>query len=136
MVEIKHEIGWAGLIYNRADYAIIYSNYISTYFFGSVECFSRFLSFPFPHELQSLLRLLSTTAKMTRGNQRDKAREKNLKKKDSEKKKQEGDPKKRMEAHADIMRQKQKAGKSGINVVLQEDLTGFFPALEKKAADQ
>lgn len=47
---------------------------------------------------------------MTRGNQREKAREKNLKKKDSEKKKQEGDPKKRMEAHAEIMRAKQKAG--------------------------
>ena len=48
---------------------------------------------------------------MTRGNQREKAREKNMKKASAEKKKQEGDPKKRMEAHAAIMREKQKAGK-------------------------
>lgn len=48
---------------------------------------------------------------MTRGNQREKAREKNLKKQAAEKKKLDGDPKKRMEAHADIMRAKQKAGK-------------------------
>lgn len=48
---------------------------------------------------------------MTRGNQREKAREKNLKKQGNEKNKQEGDPKKRMEAHAAIMREKQKAGK-------------------------
>lgn len=47
---------------------------------------------------------------MTRGNQREKAREKNQKKLDAQKKKQEGDPKKRMEAQADIMRQKQKEG--------------------------
>lgn len=47
---------------------------------------------------------------MTRGNQREKAREKNQKKLDSQKKKQEGDPKKRMEAQAEIMRQKQKEG--------------------------
>lgn len=51
-----------------------------------------------------------TAATMTRGNQREKAREKNLKKQASEKKKQEGDPKKRMEAHAAIMREKQKLG--------------------------
>jgi hypothetical protein len=48
---------------------------------------------------------------MTRGNQRDKAREKNLKKQADQKKKQDGDPRKRMEAHADIMRQKQAAGR-------------------------
>lgn len=47
---------------------------------------------------------------MTRGNQREKAREKNNKKKEAEKKKLDGDPKKRMEAQAEIMRQKQKAG--------------------------
>lgn len=47
---------------------------------------------------------------MTRGNQREKAREKNLKKQQEQKKKQEGDPRKRMEAHAAIMREKQKAG--------------------------
>lgn len=48
---------------------------------------------------------------MTRGNQREKAREKNQKKLSQEKKKQEGDPKKRMEAHAAIMREKQRLGK-------------------------
>lgn len=47
---------------------------------------------------------------MTRGNQREKARERNLKKQAQEKKKQEGDPRKRLEAQAEIMRQKQKAG--------------------------
>ncbi|KAH3675883.1 hypothetical protein WICMUC_002453 [Wickerhamomyces mucosus] len=44
---------------------------------------------------------------MSRGNQREKAREKNLKKQQQEKKKQEGDPRKRLEAQAEIMRQKQ-----------------------------
>lgn len=53
----------------------------------------------------------TSVVKMTRGNQREKAREKNAKKSAQEKKKLEGDPKKRMEAHADIMRAKQKAGK-------------------------
>lgn len=47
---------------------------------------------------------------MTRGNQREKAREKNLKKQADQKKKQEGDPRKRLEAQAAIMREKQKAG--------------------------
>lgn len=47
---------------------------------------------------------------MSRGNQRDKAREKNEKKKAAEKKKQDGDPRKRMEAHASIMREKQRLG--------------------------
>lgn len=47
---------------------------------------------------------------MARGNQREKAREKNAKKKAAEKAKQEGDPKKRMEAHAEIMRKKQAEG--------------------------
>jgi hypothetical protein len=48
---------------------------------------------------------------MTRGNQREKAREKNLKKQAEAKKKQTGDPRKRLEAQAEIMRQKQAAGK-------------------------
>ncbi|KAK9469717.1 hypothetical protein V1512DRAFT_245151 [Lipomyces arxii] len=45
---------------------------------------------------------------MTRGNQREKAREKNAKKAASVKKKFEGDPRKRIEEQAAIMRAKQK----------------------------
>lgn len=48
---------------------------------------------------------------MTRGNQREKAREKNLKKQQQEKKKHSGDPTKRKENDAAIMRAKQQAGK-------------------------
>ncbi|ODV63998.1 uncharacterized protein ASCRUDRAFT_73726 [Ascoidea rubescens DSM 1968] len=48
---------------------------------------------------------------MSRGNQRDKAREKNLKKQQLVKKKQSGDPKKRMEENAQKIREKQAAGK-------------------------
>jgi 4F5 protein related disordered region len=55
---------------------------------------------------------------MTRGNQREKAREKNLKKQAQTKKKQEGDPKKRLEAQADIMRQKQKEGRYRVATIL------------------
>ncbi|CAL9730411.1 hypothetical protein MOUN0_J04962 [Monosporozyma unispora] len=48
---------------------------------------------------------------MARGNQRDLARAKNLKKQKESGKahKKEGDPKKRMESDADILRQKQAA---------------------------
>ncbi|CCC69695.1 hypothetical protein NCAS_0D01140 [Naumovozyma castellii] len=47
---------------------------------------------------------------MARGNQRDLARLKNLKKqKEQQGHKKEGDPKKRMESDADILRQKQAA---------------------------
>ncbi|ODQ79631.1 hypothetical protein BABINDRAFT_162011 [Babjeviella inositovora NRRL Y-12698] len=47
---------------------------------------------------------------MARGNQRDLARAKNLKKQqEANKKKETGDPAKRMETHAEIMRQKQAA---------------------------
>lgn len=49
---------------------------------------------------------------MARGNQRDLARAKNLKKQQEAKgQKKEGDPKKRMESDAEKMRQKQAAGK-------------------------
>lgn len=48
---------------------------------------------------------------MSRGNQREKAREKNAKKQAQQKKKQEGDPKKRLEDQAEIMRKKQAQGK-------------------------
>ncbi|KAK9240219.1 4F5 protein family domain-protein [Lipomyces kononenkoae] len=44
---------------------------------------------------------------MTRGNQREKDREKAQKKAASQKKKMDGDPRKRMEEQAAIMRQKQ-----------------------------
>lgn len=44
---------------------------------------------------------------MARGNQRDLAREKNLKKQQENKKKNAGDPTKRMESDADVMRRKQ-----------------------------
>ncbi|CEP23351.1 hypothetical protein BN1211_3913 [Cyberlindnera jadinii] len=44
---------------------------------------------------------------MSRGNQREKAREKNQKKLQAQKNKQEGDPRKRLEAQAEIMRKKQ-----------------------------
>lgn len=44
---------------------------------------------------------------MARGNQRDLARAKNLKKQQEKKEKKEGDPKKRMETDAERMRQKQ-----------------------------
>lgn len=54
---------------------------------------------------------------MSRGNQREKAREKNAKKKEAEKKKLEGDPRKRMEAHAAIMREKQRLGMFLLNIV-------------------
>lgn len=47
---------------------------------------------------------------MSRGNQREKAREKNQKKLAAQKNKQEGDPKKRLEAQAEIMRKKQAEG--------------------------
>lgn len=47
---------------------------------------------------------------MSRGNQRELARAKNLKKQQDQKKKQEGDPKKRLEAQAEIMRKKQQEG--------------------------
>lgn len=48
---------------------------------------------------------------MARGNQRDLARAKNLKKQQEGKgQKKQGDPKKRMENDADILRQKQAAG--------------------------
>ena len=47
---------------------------------------------------------------MARGNQRDKSREKNLKKQAQQKKKQSGDPKKRLEADAEKLRAKQAAG--------------------------
>lgn len=47
---------------------------------------------------------------MSRGNQRDKAREKNLKKQQQQKKKQSGDPKKRLEQDAQRLREKQAAG--------------------------
>lgn len=52
------------------------------------------------------------TPKMSRGNQRELARAKNAKKKAQEKKKAEGDPKKRLEAQAEIMRKKQAEGES------------------------
>jgi hypothetical protein len=48
---------------------------------------------------------------MTRGNQREKARERNNKKLQAQKKKIEGDPKKRLEEQAEIMRKKQAEGK-------------------------
>jgi hypothetical protein len=64
----------------------------------------------FPHFFITVQPIKSLTTTMTRGNQREKAREKNLKKQASEKKKLDGDPKKRMEAHAAIMREKQKLG--------------------------
>lgn len=48
---------------------------------------------------------------MTRGNQRELARQKNLKKQQLQKSKKEGDPKKRMEADAEKLRIKQAAGK-------------------------
>lgn len=48
---------------------------------------------------------------MSRGNQREKAREKNAKKQAALKSKKEGDPKKRLEAQAEIMRKKQADGK-------------------------
>lgn len=44
---------------------------------------------------------------MTRGNQRELARQKNLKKQQKSKHKEEGDPRTRMESHAEIMRRKQ-----------------------------
>ncbi|CAM9024407.1 unnamed protein product [Wickerhamomyces anomalus] len=47
---------------------------------------------------------------MSRGNQREKAREKNAKKQAQQKKKIEGDPKKRLEDQAEIMRKKQAEG--------------------------
>lgn len=47
---------------------------------------------------------------MSRGNQREKAREKNQKKLQAQKNKQEGDPRKRLEAQAEIMRKKQAEG--------------------------
>lgn len=77
---------------------------------------------------------------MTRGNQREKAREKNLKKQQEQKKKQEGDPRKRMEAHAAIMREKQKAGKfvwliQGCEAFGMHGDTDTNVALEKKAAE-
>ncbi|GFZ42402.1 hypothetical protein JCM24511_00117 [Saitozyma sp. JCM 24511] len=46
---------------------------------------------------------------MTRGDQRDRAREKNLKAAGAKAKKQEGDPRKRAEHDAEMVRQKQKA---------------------------
>lgn len=46
---------------------------------------------------------------MSRGNQRELARARNAKKTADAKKKQEGDPRKRMEADAEKMRQKQLA---------------------------
>lgn len=49
---------------------------------------------------------------MARGNQRDLAREKNLKKKGQEKSKKDGDPTKRKENDAEIMRLKQVKGES------------------------
>jgi hypothetical protein len=52
----------------------------------------------------------TSTKTMSRGNQREKAREKNLKKQQAGKNKQEGDPKKRLEAQAEIMRKKQAEG--------------------------
>ncbi|KAK9454655.1 hypothetical protein V1511DRAFT_500625 [Dipodascopsis uninucleata] len=45
---------------------------------------------------------------MTRGNQREKAREKAQKKSSQQKKKLDGDPRKRLEEQAAIMREKQK----------------------------
>ncbi|ODQ64583.1 hypothetical protein NADFUDRAFT_83534 [Nadsonia fulvescens var. elongata DSM 6958] len=45
---------------------------------------------------------------MSRGNQRELAREKNQKKKDAEKSKKSGNPAKRLEEQAAIMRAKQK----------------------------
>ncbi|KAK9352569.1 hypothetical protein V1505DRAFT_364645 [Lipomyces doorenjongii] len=45
---------------------------------------------------------------MTRGNQREKDREKAQKKASQQKKKMDGDPRKRLEEQAAIMRQKQK----------------------------
>lgn len=72
--------------------------------------------------------------KMTRGNQREKAREKNNKKKEAEKKKIDGDPKKRMEAHAAIMREKQKAGKIYSVQCVEMFYWLFILAFEKKAA--
>ncbi|KAJ8103852.1 hypothetical protein POJ06DRAFT_242990 [Lipomyces tetrasporus] len=47
---------------------------------------------------------------MTRGNQREKDREKAQKKTAQQKKKMDGDPRKRLEEQAAIMRQKQKEG--------------------------
>ena len=76
-------------------------------FFSSL-LFDFFFFFPpFFIAIQPISNALTT---MTRGNQREKAREKNLKKQNAEKKKQDGDPKKRMEAPAAIMREKQKLG--------------------------
>ncbi|AMD21741.1 HFL115Cp [Eremothecium sinecaudum] len=48
---------------------------------------------------------------MTRGNQRELARQKNLKKQqqDAKSQKKAGDPKKRLQSDADILRQKQQA---------------------------
>ncbi len=48
---------------------------------------------------------------MSRGNQREKAREKAAKKNQAGKNKKEGDPKKRLDEQAAIMRAKQEAGK-------------------------
>jgi 4F5 protein family. len=47
---------------------------------------------------------------MARGNQRDIARAKNLKKQQEGSKQKKGDPKKRMESDADVMRKKQQEG--------------------------
>lgn len=46
---------------------------------------------------------------MTRGNQRELARAKNQKKQSQQKHKESGDPKKRIETHAEVMRKKQAA---------------------------
>lgn len=69
---------------------------------------------------------------MARGNQREKAREKNLKKQQQEKKKNEGDPRKRMEEHAKIMREKQKAGKCVFSKVSNNKILTIQLAEEKK----
>lgn len=65
---------------------------------------SGFSPFP-PHFLST-----STTYPMARGNQRDLARAKNLKKQQESSKQKKGDPKKRMESDAEAMRRKQQEG--------------------------
>ncbi|CCK70465.1 uncharacterized protein KNAG_0E02030 [Huiozyma naganishii CBS 8797] len=61
---------------------------------------------------------------MARGNQRDLARQKNLKKQQEANKgsKKEGDPKKRMESDAEILRQKQAAANARKEAELLEKL--------------
>lgn len=73
---------------------------------------------------------------MARGNQRELARAKNAKKQQQEKKKSTGDPTKRMESDAEIMRQKQQAGKYNYLCITSEVSNWFlYTAMEKKASE-